>query len=536
MSPIITGIFAGAALAASALLTFTELKRDMMMLQQNSYRRERYLRWLDQSGDTTSATRILGLIIFFAGMSLFSVMWASSLLMVLFGAVTASKLLKAKYKKPLVWTARARRIYITAAVLAAAVTAGAAIAFGKADPLRMLYSGAVALTGCYCGSHILTMAALAIMGPVDRAINRGYVNDAVKRLKSHPDLRVVGITGSYGKTSTKHYLHRILSEHCETLMTPGSYNTTLGVVRTVREMLKPYHQIFICEMGAKNVGDIKEICDIVNPEIGIVTSVGPQHLESFGSLDNVCKTKFELVDALPADGLAVVNDDFEASAARRVSNVDCVRYGAGNGDGIRFTAIDVKVSPDGTSFTVTDRRGEFEPLQLHTRLVGECNITNLLAAVIVARHLGVPDKKIAFAVQQIQPVEHRLSIKRTAGGVTILDDAFNSNPVGSRMALEVLHQMPGRGIVVTPGMIELGEQAHELNADFGEYIGRYADVAVIVGRYNREAIAEGLKRSSMPADRIHYVDSFAAAQQLLQPMLRRGDVILYENDLPDTFK
>lgn len=536
MSPIITGILSGTALAAGALLAFSELKRDMMMLQQNSYRRERYTRWLSQSGDSTSATRILGIIILFAAMSMFNVIWASSLLIILFGTVVSTRLLKAKYKKPLVWTPRARRIYATAGVLTVALTAVMAFGIGQGDTLHAIYRAAVTLLGCYCGSHIIIMAALELMGPVDRSINRGFVNDAVKRLRSHPDLTVVGITGSYGKTSTKHYLHRILSEHFETLMTPGSYNTTLGVVRTVREMLKPYHQVFICEMGAKQLGDIKEICDIVNPTVGVVTAVGPQHLESFGSLDNVCRTKFELVDALPADGLAVVNDDFEAAAARRVDHVACQRYGAGDSQGIRYTATDVSVSAHGTTFTVHDNQGRQPDLQLTTHLVGECNITNLLAAVIVARHLGVPDNKIVYAVQQIQPVEHRLSIKRTPGGVTILDDAFNSNPVGSRMALEVLHQMPGRGIVVTPGMIELGQRTHELNADLGEHIGRNADVAIIVGQYNREAIAEGLKRTSMPESAIHYVDSFAAAQALLQPMLKPGDTVLYENDLPDTFK
>ncbi len=154
----------------------------------------------------------------------------------------------------------------------------------------------------------------------------------------------------------------------------------------------------------------------------------------------------------------------------------------------------------------------------------------------VARHLAVPDDKIAYAVEQIEQVEHRLSIKRTPGGVTILDDAFNSNPVGSTMAMEVLGKMPGRGIVVTPGMIELGEQTFELNAQLGDAIARNADIAIIVGHYNRDAIVEGLRRSGMPEDSVRLVDSFAEAQSVLQPMLRAGDTVLYENDLPDTFK
>lgn len=524
-------------LIVTGLCLGSELARDLMMMQQNSYRPERYTNWLRQSGDTTSMWRLCGLIIFFIALSLFSRQLAPGALMLIFGVTQTVVLLRRKYKKPLVWTARARRIYAVALTLTLLTGGACALIFndgGKAA--AALYSAAVALLGCYCASHIFMLAAVWLLSPVEKAINRRYYNDARDRLRSMPDLKIIGITGSYGKTSTKHYLHRILSEQFDTLMTPGSFNTTLGVVRTVREYLKPYNEVFICEMGAKNTGDIKEICDLVEPRIGIITAVGPQHLESFGTLENVCRTKFELADALPADGLAVVNDDFEAAAARPVDNVSCIRYALQNTAGARYTATDISYSSHGTTFTVTDLSGELPPLALQTALVGDCNISNLLAAVAVARHLGVADDKIAYAVSQIQPVEHRLSIKRTAGGVTILDDAFNSNPVGSAMAVEVLGKMPGRGIVVTPGMIELGDRTFELNARLGDHIARHADIAIIVGQYNRDAIAEGLRRSEMPEERVHLVDSFAEAQQLLGGMLRSGDIVLYENDLPDTFK
>lgn len=516
--------------------TAAELSRDLMMLQQNSYRSERYSRWLRESGDTTAPWRLLGIVIFFIALSLFRHALGAQALMLLFGGVTALRLIRMKYKKPLVWTPRARRIYVVAALLGVITSVAAALIFGLHSLDTALYSAATAMLGVYCASHCYMFAAVWLLTPVDKAINRKFYNHAADLLRSMPDLKIVGITGSYGKTSTKHYLYRILSEHFDTLMTPGSYNTTLGVTRTVNELLKPYNEVFIVEMGAKNIGDIKEICDLVHPQVGIVTAVGPQHLESFGSIENVCRTKFELVDALPADGLAVVNNDFKAAADRPVSNVACQRYGIQNTEGVRFTAVDIEYDQHGSRFTVRDLEGQFPDLRLSTRLLGECNISNLLAAVAVARHLGVPDSKITYAVEQIKQVEHRLSIKRTPGGVTILDDAFNSNPVGSTMALEVLGKMPGRGIVVTPGMIELGEQTFELNAQLGDVIARNADIAIIVGHYNRDAIVEGLRRSGMPEERVRLVDSFAEAQTVLQPMLKAGDIVLYENDLPDTFK
>ena len=190
-------------------------------------------------------------------------------------------------------------------------------------------------------------------------------------------------------------------------------------------------------------------------------------------------------------------------------------------------------SSTGTSFTIT---GKDTSLDLHTRLVGECNVSNLIAAVIVAMHLGMPCEKIRRAVEAIEPVEHRLSIKRTAGGITILDDAFNSNPAGSSMALDVLRAMTGgKRIIITPGMIELGEKQHELNREFGEKISVSADIAIVVGQYNREAILDGIAAGEGSPE-VYEATTFADAQRLLQTFVANGDTILYENDLPDTFK
>ncbi len=266
--------------------TAMEFSRDLMMLQQNSYRHERYSRWLRESGDSTAPWRLLGLVVFFIALSMFRHALGAQTLMLLFGAFTAVRLWRKKYKKPLAWTPRARRIYAVAAVLALATACVSFVAFAGHGLETALYGAAVDVLGTYCASHLFMFASVWILTPVDKAINRRFYNSAASKLQSMPQLKIVGITGSYGKTSTKHYLYRILSEHFDTLMTPGSYNTTLGVTRTINEMLKPYNEVFIVEMGAKNVGDIKEICDLVHPQVGVVTAVGPQHLESFGSIEN----------------------------------------------------------------------------------------------------------------------------------------------------------------------------------------------------------------------------------------------------------
>lgn len=516
--------------------TIVELRRDLMMLQQNSYRRERYMNWLRASADSISGWRIFGMFVTLMTLTPFCSHNSAILLIAIFTNLSLPSLCRRKYKKPLVMTARAKRIFYTDVALCVVALGIITLLFGIEVPLSLKHA-AITATALYCLSHVITVFSNAILSPVEKAINNKYINEAKHMLADMPNLKIIGITGSYGKTTTKHYLYRILSEHYEILMTPGSYNTPLGVVRTIREQLKPYHEVFIVEMGAKNIGDIKEICDIVHPTRGIITAVGPQHLESFKSIENVQATKFELANALPKDGLIVVNNDFKKIADRTVDNARSLRYAVKNiTPDTDYAATDIQYSPTGTAFTVRNLRDGSE-FRLHTPLVGECNISNVMAAVIMGREMGVPDQRIAYAVERLEQVEHRLSIKRIPGGLTIIDDAFNSNPVGSAMALDVLADMKtGKRILITPGMIELGDEQEALNADFGRKAASSADIVIVVGKYNRDAIVRGLNEGKMPAENIRVADTFAHAQQILAGLASAGDIVLYENDLPDTFK
>ncbi len=511
-----------------------EFRRQLMMLQQNSYRNDRYSRWLSTSQDSTSAMRLVSGAVLLASLStLTPAIWISAGLICAVSLTNTIILVRKKYKKPLVMTRRASRILLTMLLLAAIPTV-ICLFVCQAQGASLIFVVDIILAA-FCFSQSFALVANWLLKPVEANINRKYYQDAERILRGMPDLKIIGVTGSYGKTSTKHYLNRILSEKYDVMMTPGSFNTTMGVIRTVREYLKPYNEVFIVEMGAKQPGDIKEICDLVHPEIGIVTAVGEQHLESFKTIENVQRTKFELIDSLPTDGLAVVNNDFPFVANRKVDNVKCIRYAVSECGPAEYIAEDIRYSAHGTSFTVVTPTGE--KFGFSTHLVGECNVSNLLAAIIVALRLEVPIEKIRYAVNDIQQVEHRLNMKRTPGGVTIIDDAFNSNPTGSKMALDVLKMMTGgRRIIVTPGMIELGERQEELNAKFGEYIAGAADIAIIVGHYNREAIISGIKSTDTTSLDVHTVNSFSEAQQLLATTLKPGDTILYENDLPDTFK
>lgn len=519
--------------------TILSMKRDLMMLQQNSTRNDRFTKWMAESGESTKVPRLLAMACFFITFLKFVPYLISNSLICALSLWWIVNLLIAKYKKPLVFTKRAIRIYSLAIFLLLCVV----IAYGLIEKFFIPTDEKVAFLSvlsalfifCLGTSYNFIKAANFLLRPVEKCINRKYYKEAQAILDSMPEMKIIGITGSYGKTSTKHYLYRILSEEFDVVMTPGNFNTTLGVIRTIREHIKPYNQIFIAEMGAKQPGDIQEICDLLHPQIGIITAVGPQHLESFGTIQKVQSTKFELVDSLPDNGFAVLNNDFEFIANRCVNNVRCFRYSVDNEAGANYWAKDLEFSHQGTSFTISDNKGEL--IRLHTHLVGKCNVSNLMAAVIVALQLGVSHEKIRYAVSKIEQVEHRLNIRKTAAGITIIDDAYNSNPVGSAMALDVLSKMrEGKRIILTPGMIELGENQFRLNKEFGKKIASTADIVIIVGEYNKEAISNGIKEETSSNIKVYYAPTFTEAQQRMLSIATAGDTVLYENDLPDTFK
>ena len=506
-----------------ALLWAAVVRYDVHMFQLNSYRLERYARWFGSGHKHIRSLIILALAVvgFFANSKFLP-------FSAIFMLVLACREFTSKYKTPIVYTMRVKRLMLTTLLLTAAA-------------LGITWTFVPAAMPCVAllliASPALMLAANIVNKPIEAAISRWYYNDAKRILRSMPDLTIIGITGSFGKTSTKNYLYRILSERYNVLMTPGNFNTTLGVVRTVREHLKPYHQIFIVEMGAKQRGDINEICDLVHPTIGIVTAVGEMHLETFHTVDNIFKTKFELIDALPADGVGVINLDSEHIASRYGNKHNIVSYGV-NSPKANYRATNIAYSAAQTSFDIaindTAREG------YTTRLAGRGNILNLLAAIAVADRLNIPESLQKRAIRQIEQIEHRVSVKRAAGGVTILDDAYNSNPTGAQMALEVLsgfeREQGGRRIVVTPGFVELGERQAALNRELGAQIADACDIAIVVNRTNRQALLEGLSDKGFPEEKIKIVDSLNEALAFLTITLQRGDVVLYENDLPDSFK
>ena len=433
-------------------------------------------------------------------------------------ALLLARARKEKLKKPFVVTERVKRLIAMHAGTAFVI----ALIARAASPVLMYLLPAFE-------TALIALAAVCAQ-PIEKHINRQFVDDAKKRLESNPNLIRIGITGSYGKTSTKFLLRDILSVKFNVLATPSSFNTTMGVTRVIREQLTPAHHVFIAEMGARHVGDIRELVDLVHPGIGILTSVGPQHLDTFGTIERIKNTKYELIDGLPQNGTAILARD---GAICEELYARCpLEHKYMPGDLVR--ASDMEWGPFGTRFTLEDVKTG-ERARCETRLLGEHSIANLLLCCTAARVLGMTLDEIAQGVARCQPVEHRLELISGGAGVTIIDDAFNANPVGARAALRVLKNFPGRRIVITPGMVELGGEEAAFNRSFGEQMAESVDVAILVGKKHTQPIVDGLLAKGFPQEKIHVVSSLDESTKVLHAMMRAGDVVLYENDLPDNY-
>ncbi len=459
-------------------------------------------------------------------------------------------------KKKFVVTDRVKRLFVTYVILSFLILVLPYIIFGS---FRRAYSAASAEGGIEGAivSMIVTVVmmvlyigllplipALAnlINKPIENRINRWFIDDAVRMINDHGNLRIIGITGSFGKTSVKYYLTTLLSESFSVLMTPESYNTPMGIVRTIREHLKPTHEIFVCEMGARHLHDIKEITDIVHPDDGIVTSIGYQHLETFHSLENIISTKYELLDAVDekekkegkqeGKHLKFVNGDNEIIRAN-MKYSDAITYGLS--DGNDYQAKDIVVTGAGTNFTVTSPKGE--SAEFSTKLVGRHNVENIVGAIAAANSLGVPMKKLVMAVRRLVSVPHRLELVKH-GNVSILDDAYNSNPNGAKVALETLSLFKDSvKILVTPGMVELGEKEAEYNEEFGKQAAAVCDYIILVGQKNSADIERGALGAGFDKEKIFTKASFKEASELMYEIdAGKEKVILLENDLPDNYK
>ena len=517
-------------------------------LQQTGYDGRGYLSWLRRKDNIymlrliiVSILSILAFLIFNIAVMIF---WQSYFAVycgfgfyVMFFIVYIGKDRKVKSKVPLVKTRRVIRLLITFVLITFLLTMLllTLVNFGAffLDEDSLVYKlryGLLCLTPMLL--PIFVLIAYAVNEPFERYNKKQYVKKCKSSLEERPDLIKIGITGSYGKTSVKEILATILSEKYSVLSTPHSYNTPMGICKTVKK-LKPSHEVFIAEMGARNVGDIKELVEIVKPSIGVITGVTNQHIETFGSVTNIKNTKYELIDGLTEDGFAVFSADNDISVEMSEKcPVSHVIAGISKENNPYVSAENIQVSGSGTRFTLVVGENKIE---CGTALIGTHNVSNICLAAAVAKKLALSDEQIAAGINRIKPIKHRLEITETSKGTVVIDDSFNANVNGTVAAMEVLDCFEGRKIVVTPGLVELGSMEDYENYRLGERLGKHADVVILVGKRRVDKIKEGLVSVDFPPENIISVKDLQESKKVLANVVKSGDVVIFENDLPDKY-
>ncbi|HEX5307545.1 MAG TPA: UDP-N-acetylmuramoyl-tripeptide--D-alanyl-D-alanine ligase [Solirubrobacteraceae bacterium] len=557
--------FQGAALVLALLALLARLTgrqhRLLHLLQLEHYENARLRVWLHRRRERWQPRELVGATLLYAGAIAAQAAgsgWLSGVMLLLSTPLAALGFAdwRREAVKPLVLTGRAKRL-LALALLAPALLALATVVVALAGVSTAALAVALALSLLLlAGAPGTLLGANLALRPVQSAINERYISRSRRTLRRVAPT-VIGITGSYGKTTTKFCTGAVVEQDRPALVTPESFNSLLGVVRTINEHLRDEHRAFVVEMGMFRRGDIAELCELTHPSVGVITAIGPMHLERLGSIEAIAGAKGELLDALPAGGAFITNaEDPRCLQLAARAHVPVTLYGieadtpASTNDRapkappsqtqavkVSVLARNLQLAQGRTSFQLLLDGPDSEPIPVSAGLLGRHNVGNLLAAAAVGRALGIAPEQIAAGLESVKAPAHRLQpIHNPAAGVVVIDDAYNSNPDGARAALEVLREHPAaRRLLVTPGMVELGELEQQLNRAFGEQAAAACDLAILVGPERTQPIREGLEAGGMDAAGVHVVRDIGEATALLGRLTRAGDVVLFENDLPDTY-
>lgn len=375
---------------------------------------------------------------------------------------------------------------------------------------------------------LLISFAHLLICPVEIMIKKNYIKKTKRILSEFKGIKIA-VVGSYGKTSVKNILSQILSTKFNVLATPKNYNTPMGIARTVLER-KTDPDVMIFEMGARKEGDIKQLMEIVNPDWGIMTAVGAQHLDTFKDLDTIKRTKFELVKHMKRNGKILFNNLSE-STRQLYKKCDKVKFFIGNKQGVAW-AENLSYSTNGLEF---DLCVDEERARVSTCLLGKFNCQNIVLASAMAYMLGVEFADIVKSISNLTPTKNRLELL-DMGNFLIIDDSYNANIEGAKEALDVLLLFEGIKIVVTSGLVELGSLQYEKNFVLGKQIGKVADTVLIMNETNKKAILAGLKQAGLKNENIYFACSREEQKRILSSIVKPKSVVLFQNDLPDNYK
>lgn len=392
--------------------------------------------------------------------------------------------------------------------------------------LQIARFGLVAL-GALLVPYVLFVANF-LMRKIERLIAKRYIAKAKQKMQTLSDVLVIGITGSYGKTSIKNILHTMLSEKYKVFSTPKSYNTPMGVCKSI-EQLDSSYDVFIVEMGARRPGDIAELCNIVSPDYAVISAIGEQHFDTFNSLDEIINTKAELAKSIKNGTVFVSADSENALKIKEFCTAKVVTCGMKPTADV--VAHNVSNYSFGSNFVLNlDAHNK----EVSTRLLGEHNVTNVCLGSAVCFELGLDLSQIASGISRVEQVPHRLQLVQNTSGLIVIDDGFSSNIVGAENAIKVAKSFGKRCIVVTPGIVEMGSLTKKINQTLGSMLAVF-DKIILVGSYATYYIKQGLLNENYNFKNVIMVKTLDEARAQIASIATAGDVVLFENDLPDKF-
>ena len=445
----------------------------------------------------------------------------------LFSSLFITNLFSAKQKIPLKYTKRMTRFVCCFVVLT--LTCSVFIEFIGFKFVPYLGYGLIGIVPIFILP--IVYASYFIMFPLEKIISNSFIKKAKNKLKSLKNIKVIGITGSYGKTSLKNILGTILSEKYKVCKTPSSFNTPLGLSKTILNNLEKNDEIFIAEMGAKQRYDIAELCEMVLPTYGIITGIGNQHMLTFGSVENIIKTKGELAEFITnSGGKLFINVDSKNAKTLAESYKNAFKTSIN--EKFELSAEDVVTTKNGSKFSLNFNG---KTVSAKTILLGVHNISNILLASRVALELGLSLEEISAGISKIVSIPHRLEIIKSTSTYTIIDDAYNSSVEGSRASLDVLSKFDGKKFVITPGLVELGSEQFNSNFEFGMKLAEVCDYVIIDSNINFDAISSGLIFAGFDEAKIIQTVNLSSAVKILNDYAKPNDVVLFENDLPDNY-
>lgn len=529
-------------ISAATILFFTRRGlRYLRYFQQEEYNGSRFKDWFLETGTFDKKGTAVGLVAALG--SKFSTDMESCVVICLFAAATLI-FIGFKEEDPRIvgkiklnMTDRATAIYNLALGLYAtaiiSIITGTYF-LGAGDTIYIYWLVAI---GLIQSSPIWIVIANAILWPNELKKQQAFLQEAKDILAEYQPY-TIGITGSYGKTSTKAILGGILEAIEPTFWTPGSINTEMGITRQIRENLKPQQEIAIIEMGAYQIGSIAKLCRFTPPNAGLVTAVGIMHLERFGGVGNIYQAKCELAQAIPQTGLLVCNGDNPGARQMATDHPKdtTLLYGLEPEIGhLDCWMTDIVATIEGTTFTIHWRGQEYPGF---TKLLGVPMLSNLVGAFTMACAIGKDPDYVIAAIYNVESANSRLNLKKNGDGF-ILDDSYNSNPIGFASALDVLAALDGgRKILMTPGMVELGDVQAAENRQVALKAASICDLALIIGDTNKEALIAGLTEGGLSADKLMEFPNrdVALAYLTSQEHRQAKDLILIENDLPDLYE